>query len=123
MSAAPDSVMVAVRCRPFNTREKNQNEGKIVTITSEGEGAAVSLDQVRVRCYRALHRTKLIPPFVVCPMRLQPDENLPPRKFYFDHTYDDDVLQSQVLPEAFGSQAWHLPMCSTKASIDSSGRE
>ena len=35
-SAAPDSVMVAVRCRPFNQREKDQKEGKVITIKEGG---------------------------------------------------------------------------------------
>lgn len=63
----PDSVMVAVRCRPFNTREKNQGEASIITIGEEG---LVAIEQ--------------------------PEEGAPSRQFSFDHTYDESSVQPQV---------------------------
>ena len=80
-SDAPSSVMVAVRCRPFNTREINQNEGKIVIIKENG--------------YCAIQ---------------PPDDSAAPREFSFDYTYDDDSVQPTVyqnlgaplLDKAFG---------------------
>lgn len=63
----PDSVMVAVRCRPFNTREKNQGEASIITIGEEGRVA------IEV-----------------------PEEGAPPRGFSFDHAYDETSVQPQV---------------------------
>eukprot|EP00967_Tisochrysis_lutea_P108987 scaffold169160_cov23-Tisochrysis_lutea.AAC.4 len=54
-----DSVTVAVRLRPFNTREKNQNESRIITIGEEG--------------------------FI----QIEPaDGSQPPKKFNFDFSYD-----------------------------------
>ena len=59
--------MVAVRCRPFNTREKAQNEAQIITTK---EGGYISIDQ--------------------------PGEGMPPREFSFDYTYDDTSEQLTV---------------------------
>ena len=78
---APSSVMVAVRCRPFNQREINQEEEKIVVIKENG--------------YAALK---------------PPDDSMPLREFNFDYTYDDDSVQPTVyqnlgaplLDKAFG---------------------
>ena len=67
-SEAPSSVMVAVRCRPQNQREKDQNEAKIVTIKENGYAAVQRID----------------------------DPGAAPREFNFDYTYDDDSLQSTV---------------------------
>ena len=64
---APSSVMVAVRCRPFNTRETTQEEAKIVIIKENG--------------YAALK---------------PPEEGAPLREFSFDYTYDDDSIQETV---------------------------
>ena len=69
------------RCRPFNTREINQNEGKIVIIKENG--------------YCAIQ---------------PPDDSAAPREFSFDYTYDDDSVQPTVyqnlgaplLDKAFG---------------------
>jgi len=59
--------MVAVRCRPFNRRELDQQESKIVTIGSDGYCG------------------------------LQPaDESDRMREFSFDFTYDDGTLQRTV---------------------------
>ena len=82
---APSSVMVAVRCRPFNTRELNQQEEKIVVIAPEGRAGSCSLQ----------------PPN---------DPEAPPRSFNFDYSYDDDSKQEDVyanlgaplLDKAFG---------------------
>jgi len=81
-SEAPSSVMVAVRCRPFNQREISQQEEKIVVIKPGGYAA------------------------------LQPpnEPGAPLREFSFDYTYDDDSLQTDVygnlgqplLDKAFG---------------------
>jgi hypothetical protein len=67
-SEAPSSVMVAVRCRPFNQREISQQEEKIVVIKPGGYAA------------------------------LQPpnEPGAPLREFSFDYTYDDDSLQTDV---------------------------
>ena len=78
---APSSVMVAVRCRPMNTREINQKESKIVVIKENG--------------YAALQSE---------------EDSMPPREFSFDYTYDEDSLQRTVyenlgaplLDKAFG---------------------
>ena len=69
------------RARAVNTREINQNEGKIVIIKENG--------------YAALQSE---------------EEGAPPREFNFDYTYDDDSIQSTVyqnlgaplLDKAFG---------------------
>ena len=79
---APSSVMVAVRCRPMNQREINQNEAKIVTIKEGGYAAIQRIDE----------------------------DGAPPREFSFDYTYDDDSEQQTVyqnlgaplLDKAFG---------------------
>ena len=63
----PSSVMVAVRCRPFNRREIDQEESKIVTIGPDG----------------------------YCGLQ-PPDENEKIREFSFDYTYDDDSIQKTV---------------------------
>lgn len=63
----PSSVMVAVRCRPFNQRELDQQEGKVVRIGADGYCA------------------------------LQPaNEQERLREFSFDYTYDEDTLQTTV---------------------------
>jgi len=62
-----DSVTVAVRLRPFNTRELNQKEGRIVKIGNEGY-------------------VELTPS----------DESLPGKKFNFDFSYDWDTDQETV---------------------------
>ena len=67
-SAAPDSVMVAVRCRPMNTREKNQQEAKIIVMKEGG--------------YAGIENPS------------EPDA--PIREFSFDYTYDDDSIQRVV---------------------------
>ena len=63
----PASVMVAVRCRPMNTRELNQKEAKIVTIKENGYASVQSEDEMQGL-----------------------------REFSFDYTYDDDSLQLTV---------------------------
>ena len=40
----PASVMVAVRCRPFNSRERAQEEGKIVVIKEKGYAALMDTE-------------------------------------------------------------------------------
>ena len=60
--------MVAVRCRPFNQREKDQKEGKVITIK---EGGYCGIDNPS-----------------------EPDA--PPREFSFDFTYDDDSEQVTI---------------------------
>ena len=66
--SAPDSVMVAVRCRPFNQREKDQKEGKIITIREGG----------------------------YCGIENPSERDAPPREFSFDFTYDDDSEQVTI---------------------------
>ena len=60
--------MVAVRCRPFNSREKEQQEGKIITIK---DGGYCGIDNP--------HET-----------------DAPPREFSFDYTYDDNSEQLTI---------------------------
>lgn len=70
------------RCRAVNTREKNQNEGKIIVIKEGG----------------------------YCGLQHGDDMDAPPREFSFDYTYDDDSVQPTVyanlgaplLDKAFG---------------------
>ena len=60
--------MVAVRCRPFNSREKEQQEGKIITIKDGG----------------------------YCGIDNPHEADSPPREFSFDYTYDDDSEQINI---------------------------
>ena len=60
--------MVAVRCRPFNQREKDQKEGKVITIKEGG----------------------------YCGIENPSDPDAPPREFSFDFTYDDDSEQVTI---------------------------
>ena len=77
--------MVAVRCRPFNSREKAQNEGKIIAIKDAG----------------------------YCGIANPHEPDAPPREFSFDYTYDDDSEQlgiyknlgAPLLDKAF--QGWN----------------
>jgi len=67
-AAAPDSVMVAVRCRPMNSREISQNEAKIVVVKPDG--------------YLGIENPQ--------------EQGNPCREFSFDYTYDDDSVQPTV---------------------------
>ena len=60
--------MVAVRCRPFNQREKDQKEGKVITIKEGG----------------------------YCGIENPSEPDAPPREFSFDFTYDDDSEQVTI---------------------------
>ena len=84
--------MVAVRCRPFNQREKDQKEGKVITIKEGG----------------------------YCGIENPSEPDAPPREFSFDFTYDDDSEQLTIyrnLGAPLLDKAFHISLYLTTSPL------
>ncbi len=67
-----ETVKVVVRCRPFNSKEKNESRGNIIQVDEDSGSVSITNPSA-------------------------PDEK--PKSFTFDSSFDDKSLQSNVYDE------------------------